>query len=371
VQTLLGTTRWSWQRASTAALSALFLLAPTSAFAGLAYRLDFITPPAGVQAYDAADINDHGLVVGTSGDGASYDGYQWSRRDGFVTLPRIAGADSMTAVAINNRGWAVGNAEWNDGFQTRHPVLWTDATHAQDLGVYGRYVFIGPDSSWFAEKAIATDVSDGGYVVGSTSSPEFGEVAYRWDARNGMQLLGTFGGAYSTAWGVNSWGDVVGGANLPDGTHHAFLWSNGVLRDLGALSGSYSDAYSINDWGEVTGIYQTPGGDTRVFRWTRHRGMVDVGPTYPNRGEGITSLSTRVNLIGQIVGGIFPTPGSIRAAVRQPFSGAWQELSPGSAFTSFALGVNNLGTIVGRVATSLDEEAPMRAAIWTPVFTFP
>ncbi len=37
------------------------------------------------------------------------------------------------------------------------------------------------------------------------------------------------------------------------------------------------------------------------------------------------------------------------------------------ASESFALGVNERGVIVGRVATSLDPDEPTRAAMWTPV----
>lgn len=187
-----------------------------------------------------------------------------------------------------------------------------------------------------------------------------------------MKLLGALpGGRYSTAWAVNAADEVVGTCHLPEETVHACLWSRGKLLDLGALSGTYSEGYAINDLGEVAGIYQTPAGETRVFRWTRSRGMVDVGPTYPNVVDGITSLSTEINLLGQIVGGVQPPGSAIRAAVRQPFTGAWQELMPGSSSSSFALGANTLGVIAGRVHPPGDKEGPSHAAIWTPVYSLP
>jgi probable HAF family extracellular repeat protein len=31
---------------------------------------------------------------------------------------------------------------------------------------------------------------------------------------------------------LNAAGDVAGSADLPDGTHHAFLWAEGEMRDL-------------------------------------------------------------------------------------------------------------------------------------------
>jgi probable HAF family extracellular repeat protein len=344
------------------------VIVPAPAYAGLSYRVDWIDAPDGVMAVDAADISDRGQVAGSCISPAGLDGYTWSKRNGFVTLGRIAGADWMTANALNDRGAVVGNAEWSDG--TKRPVIWSEPGQPRDLGVFGLFSFESPDSSWQVSSAMATDINNRGHVVGSTSAPQYAEVAYLWKPQHGMRLLGTLGGATSTAWAVNVWDEVVGTSELADGTRHAFLWSKGKMVDLGALSGSSSEGYAINDLGEVTGIYQTPAGETRVFRWTRARGMHDVGATYAGVVDGITSLSTGINLIGQIVGGIQPPGQQIRAAVRQPFSGAWQELMPGSPFTSFALDSNNLGVIVGRVHAS-NEEEPSRAAVWTPVYTFP
>lgn len=359
--------RWSCRVLRLGVLAASVLL-PGSAYAGLSYRVDFIGGPEGVAAVDAADINDRGVVAGTCVSAAGQDAYTWSRRKGFVTLVRIANVDGMTATAINDRGVVAGNAEWADS--TKHPVIWTDSGEVRDLGVFGTYSFESPDSSWSVSTAMATDINNRGHVVGSTSAPEYAEVAYLWKPGQGMKLLGTLGGATSTAWAVNVRDEVVGSAERADGTRRAFVWSNGKMIDLGALDGSYSEGYAINDFGEVTGVYQTAVGETRVFRWTRARGMLDVGPTYAGVVDGITSLSTGINAIGQIVGGVQPPGFPIRAAVRQPFSGTWQELMPGSPLTSFALDSNNLGIIVGRVHSSTAEE-PSRAAVWTPVYTIP
>ena len=315
----------------------------------IAYRLDWIAPPDGVLAAAALDINDQGQVAGAAVGLAGQDAFTWSPRDGFVTLARFPTADFMSAFAINESGVVAGNAEWQDG--TSRPVIWTDPGHAQDLGISGT----------------ANDINDRGHVVG-TLSPQGLGVAYLWDATNGATLLGTLGGSYSVAYGVNAADEVVGTSELADGSSHAFVWSNGTMTDLGALGGSYSDASAITDAGEVTGSYQGPSNEIRVFRWTRSGGMVDVGPRYAEATDGPTSLSTDLNAVGQIVGGVQPPGLPIRAAVRQPTSGAWQELMPESPLESFALGVNNRGVIVGHVAAaSGDPDAPSRAAVWTPV----
>lgn len=58
--------------------------------------------------------------------------------------------------------------------------------------------------------------------------------------------LGTLGGTFSTAQGINNSGWLTGDANLTgDQTEHATVWRNGVITDLGTLGGPNSDA--LND----------------------------------------------------------------------------------------------------------------------------
>src|SRR3990170_6856797 len=67
--------------------------------------------------------------------------------------------------------------------------------------------------------------------------------------------LGTLGGTYSFAYGINNSGQVAGfSTTIADGTYHAFIWDavNG-MQDLGTLGGSESQAIGINDSGQVVG----------------------------------------------------------------------------------------------------------------------
>jgi probable HAF family extracellular repeat protein len=76
--------------------------------------------------------------------------------------------------------------------------------------------------------------------------------------------LGDLGGATVAAYGVNAAGAVAGSAEGPLQTDangnqmqafswHAFLWQDGVIRDLGALDGGDSYGTAINNLGEVVG----------------------------------------------------------------------------------------------------------------------
>src|SRR5215468_2057736 len=78
--------------------------------------------------------------------------------------------------------------------------------------------------------------------------------------------LGTLGGTFSQAFGVNDKGWVVGFATTEgDISLHAFLWRRGVMTDLGTLGGSdprpYSVAGAVNNRGEIAGFSETSTAD--------------------------------------------------------------------------------------------------------------
>ncbi|TMH64709.1 MAG: hypothetical protein E6H48_16395 [Betaproteobacteria bacterium] len=90
--------------------------------------------------------------------------------------------------------------------------------------------------------------------------------AFLYSGANMLDLGVLPGGAYSSAWGINAGGVVVGAAT-PAGTSatHAFLYSSGTMTDLGTLGGAMSTAMGINDSGQVTGDAQTVSGSFHPF----------------------------------------------------------------------------------------------------------
>jgi probable HAF family extracellular repeat protein len=71
--------------------------------------------------------------------------------------------------------------------------------------------------------------------------------------------LGTLGGTYSDAFGINNDPavvQVVGQSRRADGTVHAFFWTpSGPIIDLGTLAGtSTSRAMDINNHGQIAGV---------------------------------------------------------------------------------------------------------------------
>ena len=81
--------------------------------------------------------------------------------------------------------------------------------------------------------------------------------------------LGTLGGAFSTARGINNAGHIVGGSLTGgDECHHAFLYVDGEMLDLNDLiepGWEVVHALSINDAGDILAIANNGGGDLPVL----------------------------------------------------------------------------------------------------------
>jgi len=108
--------------------------------------------------------------------------------------------------------------------------------------------------------------------------------------------LGTLGGTYSTAYGINNLGQVVGMSGLASGESHAFLWDSGVMTDLGALDGNLSYAYDVNEHGQIVGWAGT-NLVADAFVWDSGT-MTAIFPP-----EADNSWAYGINDAGEVVGG--------------------------------------------------------------------
>jgi probable HAF family extracellular repeat protein len=199
-----------------------------------------------------------------------------------------------------------------------------------------------------------------GYYAGAR-----GQTPVLWKNASTPVEIGTLGLDPGAALDVNNLGQVVGISNNGSGDDRAFIWSETTgMQSLGLLGvgRQASTATAINDLGHVTGfvVPKPDDGPHQIFYWTPEAGMVGIGkiPSALNRYVMPTGINNHDLIVGHAERDV------IRGALAFTWSPAGgmailPDLSDTSTFTK-ALGVNNLGEIVGYSGT-LNEP---RGVLW-------
>jgi probable HAF family extracellular repeat protein len=276
----------------------------------------------------ATGINNNGDVVG----------YSTSPTDPAWTVPFIYRNGTMTAMtatagfahAINDAGDATGMIYTPEGlthaFLYRNGVL-TDigtlpgeATLPQSVGyaINNAGMIVG-QSTWDAmiyengQMSIlkrrtahaAYGVNDAGDVVGRLENMSPLTHAFLFSSNNLIDL-GTLDGdknGSSVATDINSRGQVVGASYVNGNSQQrAFVYENGVMRDIGTLHGGYAAAGAINELGHIIGY-----SDGSVFLY-RDGSMIDLNSVIEKDADGIwpyVSSVASINDRGQIVGNAY------------------------------------------------------------------
>lgn len=165
-----------------------------------------------------------------------------------------------------------------------------------------------------------------------------------------MRDLGTLGGTFSQAIGINDRGQVIGNSTTSAGTFRGFIWYDGVLTDLGTLGGSRTTAAAINSHGQVVGTSRLATEESRAFLW-EDGVMRDLGTL-----GGDHSLGAHINDRGQAVGASRPTSGTDLTSAF-----LWQNnemLNLGTLGSQTrALMVNEAGQVIGSRVDALTRRA--------------
>lgn len=221
--------------------------------------------------------------------------------------------------------------------------------------------------------SVATAINNRGQVVGwsytGATDPVAGNITHAFRTQPNRPInpatddLGTLGGFYSWAYGINKWGQVAGSSYTGTCcTEHGFRTEpdhpiNPATDDLGTLGGDSSLAFAINDRGQVVGASDngvatcpSPHGPypaQHAFRTTPNQ---SINPFTDDLGtyDGCWSAAFGINNRGEVVGEDQGTDTlhAFRTRPDAPIDGATDDLGSLGGPT-IAYGINNLGQVVG------------------------
>lgn len=240
----------------------------------------------------ARDVNDAGVVVGTSESGiqegsGTYHPFLWSAGE-LTELPGLGGQG--WAVRINEGGTVCGFS-W-DEFGAERAVTWTDGEVTDIAGGSGR------------ERQRALGLNDAGHTVGMEYTPMFGPgEAFRFDGTS-WTVIGGLDHPYQSAEAhdINASGLAVGFSSFPSGAWHAALWEPGATQpiDLGTLPElPYAELYAVNDDGVAVGRSYDPEGQSLAILWDGEQ-LLDLNTLMPEDFEGFLWEARDINASGQI-----------------------------------------------------------------------
>lgn len=213
------------------------------------------------------DISDDGRVVVGVAEDSSYQAvaFRWTPETGMQSLGVLRVVDDSywsEAYGVSGDGKVIVGMGMDSNY-TKKAFRWTEEEGMIDLNI--------------GSSAVAYDISgDGSAIVGYTNIDSIGGRGFRY-RRAGLDLIGTIGGYYSSAMGVNYDGSmVVGYADNFSGDPYAILWSEDSEYNisLSVIGSRYSFANKIAGNGSVvTGFETGVAGRYRAFRWSLSKGL--------------------------------------------------------------------------------------------------
>jgi len=243
----------------------------------------------------ALGINDNGDIVGVSQltpDGSSpLHAFLYHHASGSMVDLGTPGGTSSEAFAINDSGTITGEVYAPDPQTgtTWNPVMWLASGGSQSLkGPYpnGVGMYVSPNG-----------ISNTGVIVGQGYINDVGGDRAIWYKNGTIANLGTLGGNSSFAAAISSQGTYFAGISELKGAtaatnglpRHAFLYRNGTRTDLGSLGGDYSFATGVNNAGTAVG-----------YSWTGQSASCTPSPYTPTVQHAFVAVNGKMTDLGNL-----------------------------------------------------------------------
>jgi uncharacterized membrane protein len=192
---------------------------------------------------ELAHINGRGTAVGDYINAAGEDlGFTYSA-DGTITyLPDAAPGAFTIPIGINDPGKVAGYYT-TDNYTTAHGFIYAGGSFSY---------FDAPGSSYTVPWAITNSGTVGGWFIDAAGHAH----GFLRDRKGAFTQIDVPAGTrFTTVYGLNDNGDIVGSYGDATTGRHGYLLRKGVFLTLDYPGATNTDAFGINDPGAIVGTY--------------------------------------------------------------------------------------------------------------------
>jgi probable HAF family extracellular repeat protein len=145
----------------------------------------------------------------------------------------------------------------------------------------------------------ALALNNRGQIVGEANDKEGRFSAFLWDKTHGLQLIPPPGSTSSTALAINDAGHILVQSLAPNAV---FLREQNKMTPVELSEESASQPLALNNCDEIVGEYGANSEYYRAFIWDRQNGMRDLNKLADVGKDWLLESAVDINDRGEIVG---------------------------------------------------------------------
>ncbi|MBI4717254.1 MAG: hypothetical protein HY763_05580 [Planctomycetes bacterium] len=222
---------------------------------------------------EALGINEHSDVVGTAWVSQDFppvkSGWLWllaanfGLSEGLYDIDPLFDHEQSYPEDINDTGLVAGTSTDEPGLAQETRAYTWDARTRETTPLA-----LGPGQGY----SKGTGLNNAGQVVGYSSDGDGVQRALRWDAGVPTELGYLQNGTGPSPAAINASGEVAGTDISPNQTNRGFLWKAGVMHELNDITfidpasfgRDITFAGGINDYGTIVGAHYYPPGEVNI-----------------------------------------------------------------------------------------------------------